>query len=101
MNPQPGSWGKLVPAVIKHFDGKIEPVSFESWFEALQATASKTDDVGKNPGIKLLEFFEQMDTGGREVELETEQTAKRSPAMRELQTVDQEWMKIWLNQWDF
>lgn len=72
VNPQPGSWKPLVPAITNHFDDKIEPVSFKSWFEALKATASKTSDVAKNPGIKLLEFFEQMETDGVETELETE-----------------------------
>ena len=101
MNPQPGSWKALVPAITKFFEDKVEPVSFKSWFEALKATASKTDDVAKNPGIKLLEFFEQMETGGVEIELETEQTVKRSPAMGQLQAVGPEWMEIWLRQWNF
>ena len=101
VNPHPGSWETLVPAITKHFEDKIERVSFKSWFEALQDSASKTDDVTKNPGIKLLEFFEQMETAGGEVELETKQTVKRSPAMRDLQAVGPEWMEIWLKQWDF
>ena len=101
MNPQPGSWEALVPAITKNFDGKVESVSFKSWFEALKATASRTDDVAKNPGIKLLEFFEQMETGGKEVELETEQTVRKSPTMGGLKAVGPEWMEIWLAQWDF
>ena len=101
MNPQPSSWEALVPAVTRYFDDKIEPVSFRSWFEALKATASRTDDVRKNPGIKLLEFFEQMEAGGREAELETKETVKRSPAMREFKAVGPDWMEIWLDQWDF
>ena len=98
MNPQTGSWNSIVPAIIKHFDDKVEPVSFKSWFEALKATAAKTGDVAKNPGIKLLEFFGQMETDGVEIELETEQTEKRSPAIGQLQAVGPEWMKIWLRQ---
>ncbi len=101
MNPRPSSWEALVPAVTRYFDDKVEPVSFKTWYEALKATASRTDDVRKNPGIKLLEFFEQMEAGGREPELETEKTIKRSPAMRGLKAVGPDWMKIWLDQWDF
>lgn len=101
MNPQPGSWEALVPVITKHFDEKIEPVSFESWLEALKATALMTDDVAKNPGIKLLEFFAQMEAGGSETELETKQTVKRSPTMSELSAVGPEWMGIWLGQWAF
>ena len=101
VNPQPGVWEALVPAITKHFDNKVEPVSFGTWFEALKATASRTDDVAKNPGIKLLEFFEQMATAGAEIELETELTVKKSPAMSGLVAVGPEWMEIWLRQWDF
>ena len=101
MNPQPGAWEVLVPAITKHFDEQVEPVSFGTWFEALKATASRTDDVAKNPGIKLLEFFEQMATAEGEVELETDLTVKKSPAMSELMAVGPEWMEIWLRQWNF
>lgn len=101
VNPQPGSWKALVTAIVAYFDDKIEPVTFKSWFEALSATASKTEDVAKNPGIKLLGFFEQMNSVGGEIELETEQTVKRSPAMAELRAVTPECMEIWLRQWDF
>lgn len=101
VNPQPGSWEALIPTIAKQFDGKIEPVNFQSWLEALQAVASKTDDVAKNPGIKLLEFFQQMETGGLEAELETEQTIRTSGTLGELRAVGPEWMEIWLRQWDF
>lgn len=100
VNPQPGSWEALVPPIIKHFNDNTEPVGFESWFQALKATASETDDVARNPGIKLLEFFEQMEAGGVEAVLETERTVRRSPAMAELRAVGPEWMEVWLRQWD-
>lgn len=101
VNPQSGSWETLVPAITKHFNDKIEPVSFKSWLQALKATALNTDHVAKDPGIKMLEFFEQMETGGVEAVLETEQTVKRSAAMAVLKAVGPEWMEIWLRQWDF
>ena len=101
VNPQPGSWEALVPAITKQFDDKVEQVSFKIWFEALKAAASRTDDLAKNPGIKLVEFYEKMTTASIEVELQTEQTLDRSPAMGELRAVGPEWMEIWLGQWDF
>ena len=101
VNPHPGAWEALVPAITKHFDDKIVPVSFRTWFEALKASAARTDDVAMNPGIKLLEFFEQMDSAGVGVELETVLTVEKSPAMRELEAVGPAFMEIWLRQWDF
>ena len=101
VNPNPGSWKALVPTIVKKLGGNIEPVSFDAWFDALQATAARTEDVAKNPGIKLLEWFEQMKRGGEEAELETVETAKRSETLNRLTAVGPEWMEIWLKQWSF
>ena len=67
----------------------------------MQATAAKTEDVAKNPGIKLLEWFEQMKAGGEEAELETVETERRSETLKGLEAVGPEWMEIWLKQWNF
>ena len=67
----------------------------------MQATAARTEDVAKNPGIKLLEWFEQMKAGGEEAELETVETAKKSETLSGLTAVGPEWMEIWLKQWNF
>ena len=79
----------------------MEAVSFGEWFDALQATAARTEDVAKNPGIKLLEWFEQMKAAGDEAELETEETAQRSETLSKLTAVGPKWMEIWLKQWNF
>ena len=82
----------------------IEPVPFTSWLSALQASAALgTEDVGKNPGIKLLEFFGAMGQEGAEEEvmLETEQTRAASESMEKLTPVAKKWMEIWLGQWAF
>ena len=57
--------------------------------------------MAKNPGIKLVEWFEQMKVGGKEAELETVETAKRSKTLGGLKAVGPEWMEIWLKQWNF
>lgn len=82
----------------------IEPVSFASWLSALQASAALgTEDVAKNPGIKLLDFYKGMAEEGAEDEvlLETEVTVGTSESMRRLTPVGEEWMRIWLGQWGF
>lgn len=76
-------------------------MNFGAWFDALQATAARTEDVAKNPGLKLLEWFEQMKIGGEEPELETVETAKKSETLNKLTAVGPEWMEIWLKQWNF
>ena len=101
VNPHPGAWEALIPTIIKTLGKDIEPVSFSTWFDALQASAAKPEDVVKNPGIKLLEWFKQLKAGGEEPELETVKTAKRSETLRGLTAVGPEWMEIWLKQWNF
>ena len=55
MNPQMGFWEMLVPAISSLCEDSVEPISFESWFEALEAIASRIND---GPAIKLGKFFE-------------------------------------------
>lgn len=89
----------------KNTTTSIVPVPFAEWLSALQASAALgTDDVARNPGIKLLEFYGGMSEGAEEEEeamLETEETERRSASMRGLGAVGEEWMGIWLGQWGF
>ena len=102
MNPTFGSWSSLIPTIKNHFiPAAIESVSFADWIKALQATEARTDDVKKNPGIKLLEFYASMTQGEVEAELDTEKTVARSQTMKALEAVGPGWMEIWLKQWDF
>lgn len=79
----------------------MEPVSFQEWLAALQASAAQTDEVRKNPGVKILSFYEGMNESTEEAKLETEQTVASSQAMRDLTAVGPEWMETWLRQWAF
>ena len=82
----------------------IEPVPFATWLSALQASAALgTEDVAKNPGIKLLDFYKGMAEEGAEDEvlLETEVTAGTSENMKRLIPVGEDWMRTWLEQWEF
>ena len=59
--------------------------------------------MGKNPGIKLLDFYGSMGQEGAEDEvmLETEQTRAASESMKKLTPVGKDWMETWLGQWAF
>ncbi|CAF9914695.1 hypothetical protein IMSHALPRED_001981 [Imshaugia aleurites] len=111
VNPYPGSWSALVPTVVQYFQRRakntpipIESVPFVDWLAALQASAALgSEDVPKNPGIKLLGFYEEMsELSGRDgYVLETSETGRTSDSMRCLTPVGKEWMGIWLEQWAF
>ena len=116
VNPYPAAWHALIPPVVQYFQDSssgnteakksepIEPVPFATWLSALQASAALgTEDVAKNPGIKLLEFYKGMAEDGAEDEvlLETEVTVRTSENMRRLTPVGEDWMRIWLEQWRY
>ncbi|CAD6576361.1 MAG: hypothetical protein ASARMPRED_007703 [Alectoria sarmentosa] len=113
VNPHPGAWHALIPTITQYFNTNtttktptttITPVPFPAWLSALRASAALgTDDVSKNPGIKLLEFYGGMSEEGAadEVMLETAGTVGRSASMRGLGAVGAEWMGVWLGQWGF
>ena len=99
MNLSPtSSWSSLIPTIIAHFaadatSNAITPVPFSTWFSALKASPSRTDDVATNPGIKLPGIFEQMATGsssGQVVKMETAQMVRKSLAISELKAVEPE-----------
>ena len=107
VNPNLGSWSTLVPAVTEylshtsHNSQTLEVVSFDNWVKALKESSEQAGDLERNPGIKLLEFFESMSQGGLGSHLETKDTVKGSETMRGLKRVGREWMEIWLKQWGF
>lgn len=106
VNPSEGSWSSLVPSITNYLSStntnqKLEPVSFQAWLKALQASATQTDEVRKNPAVKILDFYEGMNGGGDEAKLETEQTVASSRVMRDMTAVGPEWMETWLRQWGY
>jgi hypothetical protein len=76
-------------------------VDFHEWVDKLGDSAKGDVDVERNPGVKLLEFFQGMMREREAVRLETKVTHGGSEKMRELKAVDREWMRVWLEQWGF
>lgn len=109
VNPQEGSWGALVPVLgeyysLKKGDGgrEMEIVSFGEWVERLERSAEREDvDVQRNPAVKLLDAYRGMRNGGDVIRLDTREARRKSESMRGLKGVDEEWMRLWLEQWEF
>ncbi|KAL9594502.1 MAG: hypothetical protein Q9219_006996 [cf. Caloplaca sp. 3 TL-2023] len=103
-NPRPSSWSHLVPLVQTHLSkdhSPVDVVDFDTWVKALGESAEKSpEDVDRNPGIKLLDFYEGLSGAGSTV-LETRETEGVSGTVKGLGTVGEEWMRKWLEQWDF
>ncbi|KAK1493730.1 thioester reductase domain-containing protein [Colletotrichum cuscutae] len=104
VNPRTVPWETLAEAVREFYgDGVIKKlVSFKEWVELLENSTATTDDVDKNPGIKLLDFYQGLAMGeGQGVEFSMERTTKSSKMMKEMQAVTPELMQNWCRQWAF
>lgn len=104
VNPRTVPWENLAEAVRDFYgDGVIKKlVSFKEWVELLENSTATTDDVDKNPGIKLLDFYQGLAMGeGQGVEFSMERTTKSSKTMKEMQAVTPELMQNWCRQWAF
>ncbi|KAK1596905.1 thioester reductase domain-containing protein [Colletotrichum navitas] len=103
VNPHTVTWKELVEAVRSYYGDSIrEVVSFAEWVRVLEKSAGSTDDVDKNPGVKLLDFFKDLaSSGSQSLGYSMERTVKSSRTMREMQAVTPELMQNWCRQWAF
>ena len=105
VDPQEAHWSDVVPTIQEYFDGRLELVSLAKWVEALAITENEDAGVHKNPALKLLGWFRSLvssdDAEARQIILDTKETEKPSQAMRQLCSVNGNWMTLWLRQWGF
>ncbi|KAK4234165.1 hypothetical protein C8A03DRAFT_18878 [Achaetomium macrosporum] len=107
VNPQKVEWKVLVEAVRGYYGGeRIKGVvGLEEWVRRLEESESRTEDISKNPGVKLLDTYKAWARAAREgqgfVEMEMERTKARSKTMREMRAVTPELMRNWCQQWGF
>lgn len=112
VNPRLAQWTTLLaPAVQQLYGGgpggRIrEIVPFADWVAALErsvATTRTTDEIARNPAVKLLNFYRGMAKGGvtAGAGYEVTRTVGISPTFAELEAVTPELMQNWCSQWRF
>ncbi|KAK3902336.1 hypothetical protein C8A05DRAFT_15597 [Staphylotrichum tortipilum] len=106
INPSRTTWGTLVKAVEEFYGGRIKKVvSLDEWVSALEQSQGHTEDIGRNPGVKLLDTYKSWATAMREgqkyVPMDTARTESRSKTMHEMHAITPELMKNWCRQWGF
>ncbi|KAJ9348646.1 putative NRPS-like enzyme [Paecilomyces variotii] len=109
VNPRPTGWSTLLPTVQEHLGGpaKIKVIPLPEWVGELEKSTALnhgyiTED---NPAVKLLDFFKSLlksedsreDTATSSYEVAG--LKKDSNVARDLQTVSQSWMRLWIDQW--
>lgn len=102
VNPHSVSWDALAAAVSNLLSAaeNVELVSLEEWVASLRGTATKTEDIERNPAVKLLDFFETfLESLDDPPFLDTQEATKLSPTMAKLNPVNEIWMGNWIGQW--
>ncbi|TLS23900.1 hypothetical protein PpBr36_08764 [Pyricularia pennisetigena] len=101
VNPRSSKWSELAPHVREFYGSRIkEIVPIEKWVELLEKSASDTKNVEKNPGVKLLDFYQGL-LQGKSVKFNMKRTCELSPTMASLEAVTPDLMKNWCRQWGF
>ncbi|KAK4178079.1 hypothetical protein QBC36DRAFT_183522 [Triangularia setosa] len=106
INPKKVQWGELVKAVKEFYGERIKDIlSFEEWVEHLEKSAATTEDVSRNPGLKLLDTYKTWNEKAKEgqgyVDMEMERTKRRSKTMRDMKAVTGDLMRNWCKQWGY
>jgi len=106
VNPVEEQWASLAPAVMEFYGDRIKKVvSLDEWVNALEKSQGETEDVTKNPGIKLIDTYkawnEAAKSGHGHVRFDMTRTKQCSKTMREMQGITPELMKNWCRQWAY
>lgn len=116
LNLNPISWEKMVPIVTDELTrgtGKsVETVQLSEWvqrvrqdIETARGTRKGVEDntlqvsLERNPAAKLLDFFEGLTTANSDSHLDTQNTAKASRKLRDIDAVKEEWIRKWIGEW--
>ncbi|KAI0594594.1 hypothetical protein F4775DRAFT_573362 [Biscogniauxia sp. FL1348] len=103
-NPWPTTWEKLAPKVAQSLNAahEVQMVTLEAWVAALRESATVIEDIGQNPAIKLLDFFEGLASKAAEpVLLDARRAVGVSETLASLGPICDDWMSNWMRQWGF
>ncbi|OTB02092.1 hypothetical protein M426DRAFT_205279 [Hypoxylon sp. CI-4A] len=104
VNPQTTTWQAMVPAVQAFYGDRIQKiVDFKEWIGLLKASQETTEDVSKNPGIKLIDSYEGFFFGGEKahVVFAMDRTKEYSKTARSLEAITPEMLQHWCKQWNY
>ncbi|KAI0517685.1 hypothetical protein F5B22DRAFT_93766 [Xylaria bambusicola] len=104
VNPKLSYWQVISPTIMKKMPVGTRSVPWAEWVQALK-DAQRTATAKELPGLKLLEFYEGLvlpeDVKITPFNLETGVTSRKSQTMRKLTPVTNDWVDLWLKQWNF
>ncbi|KAK5991336.1 Non-canonical non-ribosomal peptide synthetase FUB8 [Cladobotryum mycophilum] len=106
VNPSQTEWEELALAAQGYYGERIKQlVPLEEWVEALEKSVVSTEQVEKNPAMKLLDTFRGMvqavRAGQKGVRYDMERTMGRSSTAAGMGPITPDMMRNWCSQWEF
>ncbi|KAI1262037.1 acetyl-CoA synthetase-like protein [Xylariaceae sp. FL1019] len=107
VNPKLGYWQVIAPTILKSMPAGTRSVPWTEWVQALKdAQRTATSATARElTGLKLLDFYESLimpeDVKYTPFNLETGVSTRKSQTMKRLPPVTNEWVELWLKQWNF
>lgn len=102
VNPSTCRWSDLAPVVKNFYGDSIKNVvDFGEWIEALENSAAEGSDLAKNPAVKLLDTYREMNSGKGGPRLEMNRTMGMSNTIKNVGAVDKGVMERWCREWAF
>ena len=98
-------WSTLLPQVQQRIGQNLQTVSWDEWISALEESRRDANQIGKNPGLPLLDFYQNLtrarDSGKPQVILDLTNAMRDSRSLREMLPVNDLWMERWMHQWGY
>ncbi|KAK4212615.1 hypothetical protein QBC37DRAFT_424658 [Rhypophila decipiens] len=106
INPKHVEWKEMIPAVREFYGERIKKVvPLDEWVQELEKSATETEDVNENPGVKLLDTYRAWAMASKKghgyVAMDVDRTKSYSPTMAHMKAVTPELMMNWCRQWNF
>ncbi|KAL4810243.1 hypothetical protein BDV18DRAFT_166669 [Aspergillus unguis] len=108
VNPSVSSYADLVPIILRRLRNSrdIELVdTLAEWNERLASwtpAGEISEDLSMMAAKALLEFYQSLaDLNQPTVVLDTSLTVEKLPSLKDAGAVNEQWMELWLDQWDF
>ncbi|KAK0625127.1 hypothetical protein B0T17DRAFT_493095 [Bombardia bombarda] len=106
INPEQTQWMELVPGITEYYSDRIKKVvSLDEWIDALEESQALTEDINKNPGVKLLDMYKWLAEANKQghgyVAMDMKRTQGYSKTMKDMKAVTPALMKNWCRQWAY
>ena len=101
-NPSHVPFRSLIPGIKAHLGSEMKIVGFAEWIKELENLDRDDQKIlARYPALKILEFFQGLNTEGetKSVVFETERARMASERMRKLGPITDEMMSIWMEGW--